>query len=129
MSEIRAGLISDAAGTGPINLTKQWASKALLNYDQTVPTILHDQNVTSVTDVSAGLFNLNFTNSFATSNYVVAAVVSGSDPNRNMIISGEASNIPSIKTTSALRMETGIASSGTPADLPNSNTTVTGDLA
>ncbi len=38
MSEIRATTISDAAGTGPITLTKQSAAKAWVSYNNNTAT-------------------------------------------------------------------------------------------
>ena len=73
MSEIRATTISDAAGTGPITLTKQSAAKAFFSSfeEGTVNTSL---NISSGTDSGAGDGTYNFTSSFSDSQY---AAVSG----------------------------------------------------
>jgi hypothetical protein len=63
LSEIRATTISDAAGTGPIALTKQSAAKAWVNTNSG-GSPLNSFNVTSVTDNSTGNYTVNFTNSF-----------------------------------------------------------------
>ena len=69
MSEIRATTISDAAGTGPIALTKQWAAKSVCNYAQTTNTVLMGENVSSVTDVATGRYSVNYSNAFDAAEY------------------------------------------------------------
>ena len=66
MSEIRATTISDAAGTGPITLTKQSAAKAWCNYHHSggTPTISGSFNVSSLDDSGVGMVGVNVTNSF-----------------------------------------------------------------
>ena len=72
MSEIRATTISDAAGTGPIALTKQSAAKAF-SIQQGDGTLLGGLNITSVTDLGTGSNQVNINNSFANTNYAVLA--------------------------------------------------------
>lgn len=71
MSEIRANTISDAAGTGPVTLTKQSAAKAWASVDQRSggATLLKSFNVSSVTDNATGDFSLSFSSSFSDGNY------------------------------------------------------------
>ena len=69
MSDIRANTISDAAGTGPIDLYKQSAAKAWVNFNQTVPQIEDSQNVASVTDSGAGDSIINFTNNMSAATF------------------------------------------------------------
>jgi hypothetical protein len=65
MSEIRATTISDAAGTGPITLTKQSAPKAQVNFDgSSIAINTGSLNISSVTDDATGKYTPNFTNSF-----------------------------------------------------------------
>ena len=72
MSDIRANTISDAAGTGPITLTKQSAAKAFIRYDSNGGnTINVSFNVASVTDNGTGYQTTNFTNSMSGSFQVV----------------------------------------------------------
>lgn len=73
MSEIRATTISDAAGTGPIALTKQHAAKAWLNYNHVGSAIRQSFNVSSVTDNATGHFTKNYTNNMSTNDHVVGA--------------------------------------------------------
>ena len=73
MSEIRATTISDAAGTGPVTLTKQSAAKVWCTVDQTGTMELKDSfGVTSVTDDGTGRSDLSFTNDFSNQHYAVA---------------------------------------------------------
>jgi hypothetical protein len=67
LSEIRANTISDAAGTGPVTLTKQSAAKAICAVYHTagVPYISHSTNTSSITDYNVGEFVVNLTNSFS----------------------------------------------------------------
>ena len=72
MSELRANTISDAAGTGPVTLTGQYAAKAWVNFNGTgTVAIRQSGNVSSITDVSTGLFTLNFTTAMTDANYAV----------------------------------------------------------
>ena len=73
MSEIRATTISDAAGTGPVTLTKQHAAKAWLNYNHPSNAIRESFNVSSVTDNATGHFTKNYTNNMSTNDHVVGA--------------------------------------------------------
>ena len=68
MSEIRATTISDAAGTGPITLTKQSAAKGF--FSSSTPG-LSDQslNISSSTDHGNGYHGVSFTSNFSSSEY------------------------------------------------------------
>ena len=70
MSEIRATTISDSAGTGPITLTKQSATKAWSNFDQYFTNTIRDSfAVSSVSDDGTGTSTVNFTTAFGGANY------------------------------------------------------------
>jgi hypothetical protein len=72
MSEIRANTISDAAGTGPVTLTKQSAAKAWVNFDGTgTPAVTNSLNVSSITDLATGRFTINVTSAFADATYAI----------------------------------------------------------
>ena len=77
MSEIRATTISDAAGTGPIALTKQSAAKAWANYSQTGSSINGSFSVSSITDSSTGTFSVNMTNAFSDAFYSGSGISRG----------------------------------------------------
>ena len=70
MSDIRAGTISDAAGTGPITLTKQNAAKVWVNFNGTgTVSIRGSLNISSITDMGVGDYQLNFSDSLANGNF------------------------------------------------------------
>ena len=70
MSEIRANTISDAAGTGPVTLTGQYAAKAWVNFNgQGTVAIRESGNVSSITDNNTGDYTVNFTTAMADANY------------------------------------------------------------
>ncbi len=70
MSEIRATTISDAAGTGPITLTKQSAAKAWLQYNTITTTSINDSfGVSSLTDNGGGDTTITFTSAFSNDDY------------------------------------------------------------
>ena len=75
MSEIRATTISDAAGTGPIALTKQSAAKATCScyHSGGTPTVKDSTNVSSLTDTSTGTVSINFTSNMSSASYVTAS--------------------------------------------------------
>ena len=74
MSEIRATTISDAAGTGPITLTKQSASKFRVHHSGDTPTTNESFNMSSLTDNAVGDYTYAFTNSFNTVYYSSTAM-------------------------------------------------------
>jgi len=73
LSEIRATTISDAAGTGPITLTKQSAAKAYFYFDQSAsPQIIGNTlNTSSLVDFNTGQVTHNITSSFSDVKFVV----------------------------------------------------------
>jgi hypothetical protein len=72
MSEIRANTISDAAGTGPVTLTGQYAAKAWASWNMAgTPAFRSSGNVSSITDNGTGDQTLNFTSALADANGAV----------------------------------------------------------
>ncbi len=74
MSEIRVTTISDTAGTGPVTLTKQCASKFRVHHSGDSPTTNESFNMSSLTDNGAGDYTYAFTNSFNTAYYSSSAM-------------------------------------------------------
>jgi hypothetical protein len=70
LSDIRANTISDAAGTGPIDLYKQSAAKMYVHIDQATPTIQKSMNVSSITDHSTSSTTTSYANGFSDALYV-----------------------------------------------------------
>ena len=72
MSDIRANTISDASGNGPINLHKQSAAKAWINFDGTGATVVRNSlNVSGLVDNGVGAFTVNLTNNFSAGDYAI----------------------------------------------------------
>ena len=72
MSEIRATTISDAAGTGPITLTKQSALKVWMNLTGTGTIAVNDSlNISSATDLGTGNYRAYYTSNMSNVNYSV----------------------------------------------------------
>jgi len=81
LSDIRANTISAANGTDPVTLTGQYAAKAWVNFNGTgTVSIRESGNLSSITDVSTGLFTLNFTTAMTDANYAVVGS-GGNDSN------------------------------------------------
>ena len=70
MSEIRANTVSNAAGTGPVTLTGQYAAKVWVNWNGTGTVAVRDSaNVSSITDNGTGTYTVNFTSALADANF------------------------------------------------------------
>ena len=71
MSEIRANTISDAAGTGPVTLTKQSAAKTWARGTMVTTAAIYDSfNIASISDYGVGYVGWNVTNAH-TANYSI----------------------------------------------------------
>lgn len=137
-SVLNVDTVADAAGTGPVALTKQSAAKATAVFDnQTTTTALTDSfNASSITDNAASDQTVSWTNSFNTTPYNVAGAVPAlGSPYYARVLQVYASNqtdtTPSGMTTSSLRTYTyyvGASAAGTSLFAYNS-VTVHGDLA
>jgi hypothetical protein len=75
MSELRTNLLSNAAGTGPAELHKQSAAKAMcsIRYSAGVPNVGKSLNVSSATDAGVGNASINLTSAMADTTYITAA--------------------------------------------------------
>lgn len=106
MSEIRANTISDAAGTGPIDLHKQSAAKAWARFDMSSATLNDSLNIGSLTDNGTGDFTLNFSNNMASGNYThVGSGSTTSNTTSVMITSTLKDGSPSYLSASSFRGE------------------------
>ena len=73
MSEIRATTISDAAGTGPITLTGQSASKAW-GHVASDATLNDSFNISGGVDNGTGNYTLSFTSGFSNTRYPTPSI-------------------------------------------------------
>jgi hypothetical protein len=72
LSDIRANTISDAAGTGPIDLYKQSAAKAWCHFTQASAAIQDSFNASSLTDSSVGRTYGSITRAMSNNTYPVS---------------------------------------------------------
>ena len=80
MSEIRATTISNAAGTGPITMTGQYAAKAWVNFNGTSTVAIRESgNVSSIADNGTGSYTVNFTTAMVDGNYAVTGTATRFD--------------------------------------------------
>jgi hypothetical protein len=95
LSEIRATTISDAAGTGPIALTKQSAAKAWV-YQQSGNVLVESFNISSITDNSIGNYSHNLTSAMVSANgHISMPVCRTSDDRSASVIINSASQFTS----------------------------------
>lgn len=124
MSQINANTIADAAGTGPVTMTGQSASKAWCEWNGTgTPAIIDSFNLSSLTDNGTGDSTQSLTNSMD------AAIYPG------FISAGSTSTGPSFHSNGFWSVTAGsyrvdIAnSSGTSQDRERNSSVIMGDLA
>ena len=76
MSEIRANTVSNAAGTGPVTLTGQYAAKVWVNFNGTGTVAIRESgNVSSISDDGTGVYTVNFTASVTDANFSASTTV------------------------------------------------------
>ena len=108
MSELRATTISNAAGTGPITMTGQYAAKAWVNFNGTgTVAIRQSGNVSGITDNGTGNYTVNFTTAMPDVDYLVIGTTSPSTgitdvPRATLVLS-----YGTAPTTSARKILTG----------------------
>jgi hypothetical protein len=117
MSDLRVATISDVAGTGPVDLYMQNATKVWVRWNTSVFGIDGSFNVSSITDQGTGKTDINFTTDLATSNYAGL----GLSNNRHAYDS----NAP---TTGSFQITT-LSSSHSASDGQRNYFTANGDLA
>ena len=77
-SVLNVDTIADKAGTGPVGLTKQIATKAYAHYDHANTNVDGSFNISSVADTATGQSTYSFTNNVALG---YAATACGADTN------------------------------------------------
>lgn len=97
MSTIKVNAIQDTSGN------YQYTARFWIRYDQTTPTINGSGNVSSITDIGTGNFDVNFTNSLSTSYY---AIGEGSNSAQNRL-SGTAGEITTAKVRHVCENDSG----------------------
>ena len=126
MSEIRATTISDAAGTGPIELHKQSAAKAWVNWNgESTPTIRDSFGVSSLTDNATGNQTISFSSSFTNNDYGMTGM--GGNNNTSLAVVTQPDSFSSATTSSVLHQTTRI--DGAVLDIQFASTAYHGGLA
>ena len=85
MSDIRANTISDAAGTGPIDLYKQSAAKAWASVNSSI-AVQDSFNLASMTDKATGAYGYNLSSSMSNVFYSATGAKQNSVNNDGMMI-------------------------------------------
>ena len=107
MSEIRATTISNAAGTGPITMTGQYAAKAWVNFNGTSTVAIRDGgNVSSITDNATGDYTVNFTAAMTDANYAQLVTAGRLNDRNNIFTLGTQATYAGNKTTTFCRIIT-----------------------
>ena len=109
MSEIRATTISNAAGTGPITMTGQYAAKAWVNFNGTgTVAIRQSGNVSSITDNTTGDYTVNFTTAMTDASYTMAGSFEGLTSPGSLFpySSGGTGSAVTLVTTTQYRLKT-----------------------
>jgi len=117
MSELRATTLSDAAGTGPTELTGQSAAKAWVNLSSAA-VVTAGYNVSSGTDNGTGDYQYTFSNAMAGTLYAPVACERGAS-----------ADLVANQTISASVVEVSVWSTTPAATDRDTNHTVMGDLA
>jgi len=97
MSTIKVGTLLAADGTTTTQpsipaLDKRMA-KAWVDYDQNANSVEASYNISSVTDVSTGIFRLNFATNMSSNRYVCAGMA---DDNRDLSIERGGGTLPTV---------------------------------
>ena len=129
MSDIRANTISDAAGTGPIDLYKQSAAKTWVNFiGSGTATVNASLNSSSLLDVSGGQFTVNFTNSFSSTYYSFVLGGGNGRTGGNNVQSGGPRSWGGGPASTSLSFSV-VHHSGSEYDPADGTLTINGDLA
>ena len=90
-SVLNVDTIADAAGTGPVALTKQQAAKAWIKYNGTgTIAISGSAGVSSITDETTGTTTISVTNSFSDANYSTVATCSDTGAHMQIVDANQA---------------------------------------
>ena len=126
-SVLNVDTIADKAGTGPVELTKQTAAKAWVNFDGTgTPATTYSFGVSSLDDNGTGNYDVNYTTAFSDNRYGAMITVSDKPGSHNDNIGVIVSNS---MAAGSLRLYTFRSSNASQNDLPIITQASHGDLA
>ena len=129
-SVLNVDTLTDAAGTGPVALTKQSAAKAFVNFDGSAVSLSKSENISSLTDNGTGDFSNSFVSAFSDAEYSVSGMPAR---DRGSAVRGYMTTMDSDLTASAVRTQSldGRSTANPPAgvDYVGNYLSVFGDLA
>ena len=129
-SVLNVDTVADKAGTGPVALTKQSASKAYCLYDQNTANVFRGSfNFSSFTDTSTGKASVAFTNNITATDGSAYAVTTSVNRSRMLGIDLAASSSYSDALTSSSIPLANYSDSGSLGDSTANSVAVHGDLA
>ena len=108
MSTIRANVVQNASG-GATTLTDLYPARAWVNFNGIGTVFIrNDGNVSSITDIGTGRFNVNFSSSLTSADYALSYDINSYETNNatvNSTLEGSsAASVISLMTTSAVRV-------------------------
>lgn len=135
--DLSVDTVSDAAGTGPASLVKQWLAQAHYSYTQITPTLEQDGNLSSVTDDATGLFTCNFTSNFSDAVYAGVHQSGAFQSSNTAVANRNLSNVYGVntdppidvKSTSAYKVINKDSGTTTLLDTEGAGGMMVGDLA
>jgi len=119
-SVLNVDTLTDAAGTGPVTLTKQSAAKAWGHFEGSDATLDDSFNCSSLTDNGTGDFNPQFSSNMVNAHFAAAA---DADYNINQTSNARAAG----QATGTVRIAT--ADTGSLSDENDTSFSCHGDLA
>ena len=130
-SVLNVDTLTDAAGTGPVTLTKQSAAKAWVNFNGTgTVAIRGSQNVSSLTDNATGDYLCGATSAMADQNYSASGAVAGAAQGAWYMRRAYSATYRATTTFGGLTLfASNTTGGGTAADYDDVDMKVHGDLA
>jgi len=131
-SVLNVDTLTDAAGTGPVTLTKQSAAKAWFNLNAQTPALRDSFNIASFTDEGTGIYEGNFTNTLGNGDYSAngsSSVRGSTNSYTNIFTTGDADNTYGLHSTAAIRGTNYSENALNLTDPQMMQVTVHGDLA
>ena len=127
-SVLNVDSIAAKDGTSPVELTKQSAAKAWINFDGTTTNIRGSFNVSSQTDVSSGRDQITFTNVMSDAGYSIGYIVGSTGAGST---TAATNRLAVLLTTTVYDLNTVYASGGTTGlgNYEQMLSNVVGDLA
>ena len=122
-----AGNLKFDSGYGSV--ATGYGCRAWVNFNGTgTPAIRDSGNVSSITDNGTGVFTINFATNMPDANYVPSMSITGQSLVNNVfsiVIGAASTGVPDLKTTSALKVQTGGAYAlGSMTDMAENNVAI-----